>query len=104
MGQLPEVRVKSSKLFANSGVDYSGLFYAKQGGKRSKTLVKCCVALFVCLSTKAIHLELVSELCIEVYIASLLRFMSRRGLYNNIYSANGSNFFGAGKELKKFIF
>jgi hypothetical protein len=55
MGQLPEVQVKPSKPFTNS-VDYSGPFYVKQGGKRSKTIAKCYVALFVFLSTKAIHL------------------------------------------------
>jgi hypothetical protein len=41
IGQLPQVRVKPSKPFTNSGVDYSGPFYIKQGGIRSKTLVKC---------------------------------------------------------------
>ena len=55
MGQLPEVRVRPSKPFTNTGVDYSGPFYIKQGSKRSKTLNKCYVALFVCLSTKAIQ-------------------------------------------------
>jgi hypothetical protein len=103
MGQLPEVRVKPSKPFTNTGVDYSGPFYIKQGGKRSKTLVKCYVALFVCLSTKAIHLELVTELSTEAYIASLRRFVARRGLCSNIYSDNGTNFVGAEKELRKII-
>jgi len=103
MGQLPEVRVKPSKPFTNTGVDYSGPFYVKQGGKRRKTLVKCYVALFVCLSTKAIHLELVSEWSTEAYIASLRRFIARRGSCNNIYSGNGRNFVGAEKELKKII-
>jgi len=56
MGQLPQVRVKPSKPFANTGVDYSEPFYIKQGDKRSKTLVKCYVALFICLATKSIHL------------------------------------------------
>jgi hypothetical protein len=103
MGHLPEVQIKPSKPFTNKGVDYSGPFYVKQGGKRSKTLVKYYVALFVCLSTKAIHLELVSELSTEAYIASLRSFVARRGLCNNIYSANGMNFVGAEKELKKII-
>ena len=102
-GQLPEVRVKPSKPFTNSGVDYSGPFYVKQGGKRSKTMVKCYIALFICLSTKAIHLELISELSAEAYTASLRSFIARRGLCNNIYSDNGTNFVGAEKELKKII-
>ena len=103
MGQLPEVRVKPSKPFTNTGVDYAGPFCVKQGGKRSKTIVKCYVALFICLSTKAIHLELVSELSTKVYIASLRRFIARRGLCNNSYSDNGTNFVGTEKELKKNI-
>jgi hypothetical protein len=60
MGHLPEVQVKPSKPFTNTGVDYSGPLYVKQGGKRSKTLVKYYIALFVCISAKTIHLELVS--------------------------------------------
>ena len=48
MGQLPEVRVKPFKPFTNTGVDYTGLFYAKQGAKRSKTILKCYIALFIC--------------------------------------------------------
>jgi hypothetical protein len=103
MGQLPEVRVKPSKPFTNTGIDYAGPLYVKQGGKRSKTIVKCYVALFICLSTKAVHLELVSELSTEAYIATLRRFIARRGLCNNIYSDNGTNFVGAEKELKKII-
>jgi len=103
MGQLPQVRVKLAKPFANAGVDYSGPFYLKQGGKKSKTLVKCYVALFICLATKAIHLELVSELSTEAYIASLHRFIARRGLCDNIYSDNGTNFVGAEKELRETI-
>jgi hypothetical protein len=46
MGQLPEERVKPIRPFTNAGVDYAGPFYVKQGGKRSRTIVKCYVALF----------------------------------------------------------
>lgn len=77
MVQLPEVWVKPSKPFTSSGVDYSGPFCVKQGGKRSRTTVKCYVALFVCLATKAVHLELVSELSTEAYIGSLQRYIDK---------------------------
>jgi len=62
MGQLPQVRVKPSKPFTNSGADYSGPFYIKQGGIRSKTLVKYYVGLFIYLAT---HIELVTDLSTE---------------------------------------
>jgi hypothetical protein len=60
--------------------------------------------MFVCLVTKAIHVELVPELSTEAYIASLRHFIARRGLCTNIYSDNGTNFVWAEKELKKIIF
>jgi len=103
MGQLPKGRVKPTRPFTNSGVDYAGPFYIKQVGQRSKTTVKSYIALFICLSTKAIHLELVPDLSTEAYIAALRVFIARRGLCNNIYSDNGTNFVGTEKEIKKLI-
>jgi len=103
MGQLPGERVKPTRPFTNSGVDCAGPFYIKQGGQRSKTAVKCYIALFICLSTKAIHLEVVSDLSTEAYIAALRRFIARRGICNNIYSDNGTNFIGAEKEIRKMM-
>ena len=61
------------------------------------------VALFICLATKAIHLELVTDLSTEAYIASLWRFIARRELCENIYSDKGTNFVGAEKELKETL-
>ena len=46
MGQLPDVRVKPYKPHTNTEVDYSGPFYVKQGGKRSKSTVKCYIPLY----------------------------------------------------------
>lgn len=102
MGQLPRDRVQISRPFFNSGVDYAGPFTIRQGGRRSKKRIKCYVALFICLATKAIHLELVSDLTTEAFIAALRRFTSRRGISSNIYSDNGSNFVGANNLLRSF--
>jgi len=103
MGQLPRERVKPTRPFTNTGVDYAGPFYVKQGGKRSKTVTKGYIALFICLSTKAIDLELVPDLTTEVYIGALRRFTARRGLCHNIYSDNGTNFVGAEKEIRRIM-
>lgn len=102
MGQLPKGRVQASRPFLNCGVDYAGPFILRQGGRRSKTKIKCYVALFICLSTKAIHLELVSDLTTEAFIAALRRFTARRGISSNIYSDNGTNFVGANNLLRSF--
>jgi hypothetical protein len=52
------------------------------------------------MATKAVHLELVSSLTAEAFIAALRHFIARRGLTDHLYSDNGSNFVGACIELK----
>lgn len=92
LGQLPSPRITPSKPFAHSAVDYGGPVIIRHGGQRSKTLSKSYIALFICLSTKAIHLELVSDLSSEAFLAAFRRFISRRGLPIQIFSDNGTNF------------
>ena len=55
------------------------------------------------MSTKAIHLELVSSLTSEAFIAALKCFIARRGLISHLYSNNGSNSVGAKRKLKLFF-
>ncbi|XP_032682861.1 uncharacterized protein LOC116849630 [Odontomachus brunneus] len=50
---------------------------------------------------KAIHLEIVSDLSSDGFLASLRRFVARRDLPANVYSNNGTNFVGANNQLKE---
>ncbi|XP_035222646.1 uncharacterized protein LOC118195442 [Stegodyphus dumicola] len=54
-----------------------------------------------CLSTKAIHLEVVTDLTSEAFIAALKRFCARRGKISSIITDNATNFKGAHTELKR---
>jgi hypothetical protein len=51
--------------------------------------------------TKAIHLEVVTDLSTPAFIAALTRFTSRRGLPTDIYCDGGTNFIGARNELEE---
>ncbi|GFU02038.1 integrase catalytic domain-containing protein [Trichonephila clavipes] len=55
------------------------------------------------LKVKAIHLELVSDLTTEAFLAALKRFVARRGRPIEIHSDNGRNFVGANNELRKIL-
>ncbi|XP_036322212.1 uncharacterized protein LOC118736231 [Rhagoletis pomonella] len=57
------------------------------------------MAIFVCFTTRAIHIEAVSDLSTAAFIAALRRFIARRGLCNTIISDNATNFVGAKNEL-----
>lgn len=103
MGVLPKSRVTPAKGFLKTGVDYCGPFHLKARAGRCKTVVKGYVAVFVCMTTRAVHLELVSDLTSEAFIAALTRFTSRRGRVQELYSDNGTTFHGADKELTNAI-
>jgi hypothetical protein len=96
-------RVAPVKKITLPTLDYVGPFEIKSGNTRSKTTTKGYVALFIRMATKAIHLELVSNLTSEAFIAALKRFIARRGSIDHLYSDNGSNFVGANRELKAFF-
>ena len=99
MGQLPAPRVNPALAFIHCGVDYAGPFQLRRGNPRRPTMTKGYLAGFVCLTTKAIHLEVVSSASTGALIATLKRFCSRRGQPRHLYSDHGSNFVGARNEL-----
>lgn len=103
MGNLPIHRVTPSRPFQNCGVDYAGPFNIKLHKYRGNRTVKGYLCIFICFSTKACHLELVSDLSSECFLNCLKRFISRRGKPTNIYSDNGTNFVGAQNNLQEFF-
>jgi len=101
MGELPQLRVTPSRPFTATGVDFAGTIQL-YSGPRNRTVTKPYIAVFVCFSTRAIHLEAVSNLSAQAFLAALRRFFARRGQSAHIYSDNGTNFHGARAELKRY--
>lgn len=103
MGNLPASRITPSPPFSKTGVDYAGPFSIKIS--RNKT-DKAYLCVFVCFTTKVVHLEIVSDLSSAAFLNTLKRFIARRSKCIRIYSDNGTNFVGANnalKEMYKFI-
>ncbi|XP_055918573.1 uncharacterized protein LOC129950673 [Eupeodes corollae] len=103
MGSLPAPRVRISRPFTHTGVDYAGPIEIKTWKGRGAKTFKGYFAIFICLSTKAIHLETVSDLTTQAFLAALRRFTSRRGICAQIYSDCGTNFVGANRELARML-
>jgi len=101
MGLLPAARTSPSPPFAVVGIDFAGPFQIKRGSQRKPTLIKAYTCLFVCMSTRAIHLEVCVSMDTDEFLAAFHRFCHRRGTPEVIYSDNGSNFIGAKSELKQ---
>ena len=99
MGNLLTNRVKKSRPFENSGIDYCGPSLIKEKQFRNRDNIKVYVVAFVCFPTKAIHLELASDLTTETCLAAINRFHDRRSMSRNLYTDNGTNFVGSKNKI-----
>ena len=99
MADLPGDRVQIAQPFQKVGIDYGGPFLIKSSRLKKAPVLKAYIAIFVCMTTKAVHIELVTSLTTESFIMTLKRFISRRGNPTIIYSDNATNFQGSNNQL-----
>ena len=103
MGNLPASRVTLARPFTEVGVDFAGPIITKPDLPRTQKRNKSYVAVFVCMATKAIHLEAVSSLSTDAFLAAFKRFTARRGTPSTVHSDNATNFVGADHALQDFL-
>lgn len=103
MSDLPSCRVEPCKAFTHTGVDYAGPLYITTTRKRGVRSQKAYLCVFVCLVTKAVHVELASDLSSATFLNAFKRFLSRRGPCSFIYSDNGTNFIASDSYLKELF-
>ncbi|KRX12510.1 Transposon Tf2-6 polyprotein, partial [Trichinella nelsoni] len=99
MSDLPRERVVEVLPFENTGLDVAGPLYAREGN----TVRKVYICLFTCMTTRAIHLELVSSLTAPRFLQALDRFFARRGQPRIIQSDNFTSFKEIGRNLNELI-
>lgn len=99
MADLPVSRVDPSPPFSFCGMDCFGPFLTKQGRKENKRYG----LIFTCLSSRAIHIELLEDLTTDAFINALRCFIAIRGAVREIRSDQGTNFVGAKNELSKAL-
>ncbi|KAJ8369824.1 hypothetical protein SKAU_G00098520 [Synaphobranchus kaupii] len=97
MADLPADRVDPSPPFTYSGMDCFGPFHTKQGRKEFKRYG----LIFTCLSSRAVHIEMVEDLTTDAFLNALRCFIAIRGAVRQIRSDQGTNFVGAKNELAK---
>uniref|UniRef100_A0A8D8WIH7 Integrase catalytic domain-containing protein n=1 Tax=Cacopsylla melanoneura TaxID=428564 RepID=A0A8D8WIH7_9HEMI len=101
MADLPKSRFAQGRAFLHTALDLAGPYNLKSGERRNSPIVKAYFVIFVCMSVKAIHLELVSSLSTECFLAALDRFIGRRSLPSLIRSDNGTNLRGSARHISE---
>lgn len=100
MAALPEGRVSPFQpVFSFTGLDYFGPIEITVGRRHEKRWG----VLFVCLSTRAIHMELAATLDTSSAIMCVRNFNNRRGPAVEMISDNGTNLRAAEKELRNAV-
>ncbi|XP_067942820.1 uncharacterized protein [Watersipora subatra] len=94
---LPAIRLEPATPFHYSGMDCFGPFHAKDGRRE----VKRYGLMFTCLTSRAVHIELLDDLTTDAFLNSLRSLIAMRGNVKSLYSDQGTNFRGAQTELKK---
>ncbi|XP_036329719.1 uncharacterized protein LOC118741854 [Rhagoletis pomonella] len=99
MGPLPVDRLTAYvRPFSYSGLDYFGPLTVTV----RRSTEKRWVALFTCLTVRAVHLELAHDLSTDSCIIAIRNFINRRGVPVRIRSDNAKNFVGANNEARRF--
>lgn len=101
MADLPVFQVAQAKPFSQVGIDFAGPYPVTMSKSRGSKSYKAYICIFVCCAVKAIHIELVSSLSSEAFLAALRCFIARRGRCIHIINDNGTNFVGANSQLVK---
>ncbi|KAK3506465.1 hypothetical protein QTP70_000933 [Hemibagrus guttatus] len=101
MADLPIDRLSTEPPFTYVGLDVFGPWTVvarrTRGGQAQS---KRWAVLFTCMSTRAIHIELIDCMDSSTFINALRRFFALRGPAKQIRSDCGTNFVGACKELE----
>ncbi|XP_050043628.1 uncharacterized protein [Dermacentor andersoni] len=93
---LPADRVTKGNPFDIVGIDFAGPLICQQ----SRDSKKCYIGIFTCAVTRAVHLELVSDLSATAFLLAFKRFVARRGICSTVYSDNALTFKRAARDLK----
>ncbi|XP_058817804.1 uncharacterized protein LOC131681110 [Topomyia yanbarensis] len=100
MAPLPTARLAAYvRPFTYTGLDYFGPMLVRVG----RSSVKRWIALFTCLTIRAVHLEIAYSLSTVSCISCVRRFVSRRGSPIQFFTDNGTNFQGAERILREQI-
>ena len=101
MADLPVDRLRTDPPFTYVGLDVFGPWSVTSRRTRGgEANAKRWAVIFTCMSTRAIHIEVLESMDTSCFINSLRRFLAIRGPVKQFRSDCGTNFVGACKELQ----
>ncbi|XP_074657298.1 uncharacterized protein LOC141910505 [Tubulanus polymorphus] len=95
---LQSSRLKEAPPFTVCGLDFTGALHLRSKSGEESLAYIC---LFTCANTRAIHLEVVTDMTTSTFLHALRRMAARRSLPQKIISDNQSTFIASNNAIKK---
>ena len=80
-------------------MDFTGALFVKEGVQEKKVYI----CLFTCATTRAVHLDVVSDLTVETFLLAFRRFASRKSLPREMISDNASTYLATTEAIQKLL-
>ena len=97
---MPTYRLQDTTPFTIVGVDFTGALLVS---KSDRNLEKVYICLFTCATTRAVHLEVVTDLSARTFLNAFRRFAARRSLPARILSDNASTYLASAEEIARLM-
>lgn len=98
---MPAVRLRPAKAFLHAEIDYAEPITLNTFQGQGTKTYEGWIAVFVCLTTSAIYIEIVIDHYTDAFVVAFQRFTSRRGACSILYLDCSTNFIEADASLKK---
>ena len=99
---LPKVRVTEAPPFTITGVDFTGALYVRNFNSQEAKVYICLFSCAVSVS-RAVHLEVVSDLTVDTFLLAFRRFYSTKSLPRKMISDNASTYLSAAEKIRKIF-
>ncbi|KRZ71908.1 hypothetical protein T10_12807 [Trichinella papuae] len=96
---LPADRIKPTRPFENTGLDLAGPLFIRHG----KSVRKSYICIFTCMTSRVVHLKVISYVTALRLIEALRRFIARRGRPRILQSDNFRSFKQLIQELRQLF-
>lgn len=93
---LPRERISEATPFEVVGIDFCGPLYCRA---ELPSTVKVYIVVFSCAVTRAVHLELTTDMTAQAFLLAFRRFAARRGIPAIVHSDNAKTFRCSAKHL-----
>ena len=96
---LPKSRLQQAEPFTVTGVDFTGALHICEAEVQRKVYV----CLFMFAATRAVHLQVITDLSVQIFLLAYQRFAAQKSVPQQMIFDNASTYLSATEELTQLF-